>query len=183
MAQILNSSAARQHPSTQPDYGGIFDTPRIQAHADAWSSSGSVALKVGLLFSIQGVCNYHLLGTSPYLCPAETHVLPPGLDCIFRPVHFGPPWRFSLTNFNPIPFAVPPIGQVHHAILAPPFSPTGRPERVTVNIQFPSIGKNVTSDLSSHTPNGGATAFTRTISRQGVGCTLRPVILHSEQVD
>jgi aarF domain-containing kinase len=60
----------------------------------------------------------------------------------------GPSWRSSFANFNPIPFAAASIGQVHHAVLAPHVSPTGRPERVAVKIQFPNIAESVASDLS-----------------------------------
>ncbi|KAI0262262.1 ABC1 family-domain-containing protein [Russula aff. rugulosa BPL654] len=99
------------------------------------------ALKVGQFLSIQ-----------------DTHVLPPELDRVFRRVqdsaHYmpnwqmesvmasslGPSWRSSFANFNPIPFAAASIGQVHHAVLAPP--------RVAVKIQFPNIAESVASDLS-----------------------------------
>jgi aarF domain-containing kinase len=60
----------------------------------------------------------------------------------------GPSWRSSFVNFNPIPFAAASIGQVHHAVLAPPVSPTGQAERVAVKIQFPNIAESVASDLS-----------------------------------
>jgi aarF domain-containing kinase len=60
----------------------------------------------------------------------------------------GPSWRSSFTDFNPIPFAAASIGQVHHAVLAAPISPTGQPERVAVKIQFPNIAESVASDLS-----------------------------------
>ncbi|KAI0263500.1 hypothetical protein BGY98DRAFT_1103881 [Russula aff. rugulosa BPL654] len=36
---------------------------------------------------------------------------------------------------------------VHHTILAPPVSPTGRLERVAVKIQFPNIEESVAGDL------------------------------------
>ena len=42
----------------------------------------------------------------------------------------------------------PSIGQVYHAVLAPPASPTGRPERVVMRIQFPNIAESMASDLS-----------------------------------
>jgi hypothetical protein len=58
-----------------------------------------------------------------------------------------PSWCSSFANFNPIPFAAALIGQVHHTILAPPVSPTGRLERVAVKIQFPNIEESVAGDL------------------------------------
>jgi aarF domain-containing kinase len=60
----------------------------------------------------------------------------------------GPSWRSCFTEFDPIPFAAASIGQVHHATLAAPVSPTGRPEHVAVKIQFPNIAESVASDLS-----------------------------------
>ena len=60
----------------------------------------------------------------------------------------GPLWRASFADFNPIPFAAASIGQVHHAVLAASVSPTGRPARVAVKIQFPNIAESVASDLS-----------------------------------
>ena len=60
----------------------------------------------------------------------------------------GPSWRSSFADFNPIPFAAASIGQVHHAVLAASVSPTGRPARVAVKIQFPNIAESVASDLS-----------------------------------
>jgi aarF domain-containing kinase len=107
------------------------------------------ALKVGQFLSIQ-----------------DTHVLPPELDRVFRRVqdsaHYMPnwqmesvmasslglSWRSSFTDFNPIPFAAASIGQVHNAVLAAPVSPTGKPERVAVKVQFPNIAESVASDLS-----------------------------------
>jgi aarF domain-containing kinase len=60
----------------------------------------------------------------------------------------GPSWRSSFADFNPIPFAAASIGQVHQAALAASVSPTGRPTRVAVKIQFPNIAESVASDLS-----------------------------------
>jgi hypothetical protein len=60
----------------------------------------------------------------------------------------GPSWRSSFAEFNPIPFAAASIGQVHHAVLAASTSPTGRPARVAVKVQFPNIAESVASDLS-----------------------------------
>ena len=59
----------------------------------------------------------------------------------------GPSWRSSFADFNPIPFAAASIGQVHQAALAASVSPTGRPTRVAVKIQFPNIAESVASDL------------------------------------
>jgi aarF domain-containing kinase len=59
----------------------------------------------------------------------------------------GPSWRSSFVDFNPIPFAAASIGQVHHAVLAASVSPTGRPARVAVKVQFPNIAESVASDL------------------------------------
>jgi aarF domain-containing kinase len=60
----------------------------------------------------------------------------------------GPSWRSSFAHFDPIPFAAASIGQVHRATLAASVSPTGRPERVAVKVQFPNIAESVASDLS-----------------------------------
>jgi predicted unusual protein kinase regulating ubiquinone biosynthesis (AarF/ABC1/UbiB family) len=60
----------------------------------------------------------------------------------------GQSWRSSFVKFDPIPFAAASIGQVHCAMLAAHISPTGRPERVAVKIQFPNIAESVASDLN-----------------------------------
>lgn len=58
------------------------------------------ALKVGQFLSIQGTCNRLLSWTSfdPYL--ADTHVLPPELDRVFRRVqdsaHYMPNWQMEV---------------------------------------------------------------------------------------
>jgi aarF domain-containing kinase len=60
----------------------------------------------------------------------------------------GSSWRSSFADFNPIPFAAASIGQVHQAVLAASVSPTGRPARVAVKVQFPNIAESLASDLS-----------------------------------
>ena len=57
------------------------------------------ALKVGQFLSIQGNCNIlPLTSPNPYL--ADTHVLPPELDRVFRRVqdsaHYMPNWQMEV---------------------------------------------------------------------------------------
>ncbi len=57
------------------------------------------ALKVGQFLSIQGICNHLLPWTAdPNL--ADTHVLPPELDRVFRRVqdsaHYMPNWQMEV---------------------------------------------------------------------------------------
>ena len=94
----------------------------------------------------------------------------------------GPSWRSSFANFNPIPFAAASIGQVHHAVLAPPVSPTGRPERVAVKVQFPNIAESVASDLSyiRILLTAGRLLPRGLFLNKTLAVLPRPVILHSE---
>ena len=58
------------------------------------------ALKVGQFLSIQGICNLFLLRTFPDPYLADTHVLPPELDRVFRRVqdsaHYMPNWQMEV---------------------------------------------------------------------------------------
>lgn len=58
------------------------------------------ALKVGQFLSIQGICNRHLPQTSFDSHLADTHVLPPELDRVFRGVqdsaHYMPNWQMEV---------------------------------------------------------------------------------------
>ncbi|KAI6118022.1 ABC1-domain-containing protein [Pisolithus sp. B1] len=126
----------------------IMTEANIKRLVSKLSQMRGAALKLGQFMSIQ-----------------DTHVLPPDLDEIFRRVqngaHYmpdwqmegvlrsslGPSWATNFTSFERVPFAAASIGQVHHAVLAPSASPTGREERVAVKVQFPNIADSIATDL------------------------------------
>ena len=60
----------------------------------------------------------------------------------------GPSWMDNFESFDRLPFAAASIGQVHSAVLKAAASPTGKPARVAVKVQFPNIVNSINSDLS-----------------------------------
>ena len=60
---------------------------------------------------------------------------------------FGPSWPDNFKSFDHIPFAAASIGQGHSAVLSASVSPTGKPEPVAVEVQFPNVADSIESDL------------------------------------
>jgi aarF domain-containing kinase len=59
----------------------------------------------------------------------------------------GADWMRHFDAFARVPFAAASIGQVHAATLSAAASPSGRPERVAVKVQFPNVAASIASDL------------------------------------
>ncbi|KAF9064738.1 ABC1 family-domain-containing protein [Rhodocollybia butyracea] len=114
------------------------------------SQMRGAALKLGQFLSIQ-----------------DTHLLPTEIDAVFRRVqdsaHYMPDWQMDqvltsalgsswspeyFDHFNRIPFAAASIGQVHEGVLKAEWTPTGKPEKVAVKVQFPNIRDSISADLS-----------------------------------
>ncbi|KZV65275.1 ABC1-domain-containing protein [Peniophora sp. CONT] len=124
-------------------------------------TEANISRLVGKLSQMRGAA----LKVGQFLSIQDTHVLPPEVEKVFRRVqdgaHYmpnwqmekvmaaslGDAWRDNFVSFDAIPFAAASIGQVHRAVLAAAFSPTGKDEAVAVKIQFPNIGQSVESDI------------------------------------
>ncbi|GBE87014.1 Protein ABC1 homolog, mitochondrial [Sparassis crispa] len=124
-------------------------------------TEGNVKRLVSKLTQLRGAA----LKLGQFMSIQDTHVLPPEIEDVFRRVqdsaHYmpdwqmeevlrsslGPSWSEHFVSFNRLPFAAASIGQVHSAVLAASTSPTGRPEKVAVKIQFPNIVNSIDSDL------------------------------------
>ncbi|KAJ3982528.1 ABC1-domain-containing protein [Lentinula detonsa] len=138
------------------------------ASADASSRSvlltdANISRLVSKLSQMRGAA----LKLGQFLSIQDTHLLPAEIDAVFRRVqdsaHYMPDWQMEevlnlalgpswsteyFQNFNRIPFAAASIGQVHEGVLKAKWSPTGKPEKVAVKVQFPNIRDSISADLS-----------------------------------
>ncbi|EMD32845.1 hypothetical protein CERSUDRAFT_108633 [Gelatoporia subvermispora B] len=149
-------------------YGAASELLRRGTASDNDNNSGSLMLTEGnikrlvsKLTQMRGAA----LKLGQFMSIQDSHVLPPEIEDIFRRVqdsaHYmpdwqmeevlrsslGPSWSDHFESFDRLPFAAASIGQVHSATLAASSSPTGKPERVAVKIQFPNIVNSIESDL------------------------------------
>ncbi|KAJ3821249.1 ABC1-domain-containing protein [Lentinula raphanica] len=134
------------------------------------ASSRSVILtgaNIGRLVSKLSQMRGAALKLGQFLSIQDTHLLPPEIDAVFRRVqdsaHYMPDWQMEqvlsaalgpswsteyFERFDRVPFAAASIGQVHEGILKAEWSPTGKPEKVAVKVQFPNIRDSISADLS-----------------------------------
>lgn len=148
-------------------YGAASELLRRSTSSDDHQSpslvltEGNVKRLVAKLTQLRGAA----LKLGQFMSIQDSHVLPPEIEDIFRRVqdsaHYmpdwqmeevlrgslGPSWQDNFESFDRLPFAAASIGQVHSAVLAASSSPTGRPEKVAVKIQFPNIVNSIESDL------------------------------------
>ncbi|KAJ3755059.1 ABC1-domain-containing protein [Lentinula raphanica] len=134
------------------------------------ASSRSVILtgaNIGRLVSKLSQMRGAALKLGQFLSIQDTHLLPPEIDAVFRRVqdsaHYMPDWQMEqvlsaalgpswsteyFERFDRVPFAAASIGQVHEGMLKAEWSPTGKPEKVAVKVQFPNIRDSISTDLS-----------------------------------
>ncbi|KAJ3726866.1 ABC1 family-domain-containing protein [Lentinula raphanica] len=134
------------------------------------ASSRSVILtgaNIGRLVSKLSQMRGAALKLGQFLSIQDTHLLPPEIDAVFRRVqdsaHYMPDWQMEqvlsaalgpswsteyFERFDRVPFAAASIGQVHEGMLKAEWSPTGKPEKVAVKVQFPNIRDSISADLS-----------------------------------
>ncbi|KZT65108.1 ABC1-domain-containing protein [Daedalea quercina L-15889] len=124
-------------------------------------TEGNIKRLVAKLTQLRGAA----LKLGQFMSIQDSHVLPPEVEDIFRRVqdsaHYmpdwqmeevlrsslGPSWQDNFETFDRLPFAAASIGQVHSAVLAAGASPTGKPAKVAVKIQFPNIANSIETDL------------------------------------
>ncbi|TFY65323.1 hypothetical protein EVJ58_g2052 [Rhodofomes roseus] len=124
-------------------------------------TEGNIRRLVAKLTQLRGAA----LKLGQFMSIQDSHVLPPEIEDIFRRVqdsaHYmpdwqmeevmrtslGPSWQDNFDTFDRLPFAAASIGQVHSAVLAAHASPTGKPAKVAVKIQFPNIANSIETDL------------------------------------
>ncbi|KZT00373.1 ABC1-domain-containing protein [Laetiporus sulphureus 93-53] len=124
-------------------------------------TEGNIKRLVAKLTQLRGAA----LKLGQFMSIQDSHVLPPEIEDIFRRVqdsaHYmpdwqmeavmrtslGPSWADYFDSFDRLPFAAASIGQVHSAVLSASSSPTQKPAKVAVKIQFPNIVDSIESDL------------------------------------